>query len=146
MAEDVLTMALEALPHGPEFRFIDALVALDPGRSGRATYQVRGDEPFLAGHFPGQPLMPGVILVEAVAQLAGVIAQSDPAVAPLPDLRLAAVRSARITGSAGPGAALAIEAEVVARLGRLIQASGRVIHEGREILTAQVTLVGGGGR
>lgn len=44
---------LAALPHGPEFRFVDALDALDPGKSAVARYRVRGDEAFLAGHFPG---------------------------------------------------------------------------------------------
>lgn len=79
-----LVQALRALPHGPEFRFLDRLLALDPGRSGRAEYTLRGDEPFLRGHFPGQPLLPGVLLIEAAAQLAGVVAQSDPDVPPWP--------------------------------------------------------------
>jgi len=95
--------ALSFLPHGPEFRFLDRLLRLDPGRSGEGEYQVRGDEPFLKGHFPGQPLFPGVLLVEAAAQLAGVVAQSDPNIQPLPDLKLTALRSVKILGSARPG-------------------------------------------
>jgi 3-hydroxyacyl-[acyl-carrier-protein] dehydratase len=144
LTKEALAKALASLPHGPEFRFLDALLALEPGRSGRATYRLRGDESFLAGHFPGDPLMPGVILIEAVAQLAGVVAQSDPATERLPDLRLAAVRSARLSGTVGPGATIVIEAALAGRLGTLIQATGRVIHEGREILSTQVTLAGGG--
>jgi len=69
--------ALQRLPHGPEFRFIDRLIELEPGKRGVGQYTVRGDEPFLRGHFPGEPMMPGVLLVEAAAQLAGVLAQSD---------------------------------------------------------------------
>ena len=68
-----MTDALSFLPHGPEFRFVDRLSALEPGASGAAEFTLRGDEPFLRGHFPGEPLMPGVLLVEAVAQLAGVV-------------------------------------------------------------------------
>ena len=63
---------------------------------------MRGDAPFLRGHFPGQPLFPGVLLVEAGAQLAGVVAQSDPGAAPLADLRLTALRAVKITGTAQP--------------------------------------------
>ena len=58
---DLFVHALQHLPHGPEFRFLDHLVALDPGKSGAGDYTVRGDEPFLAGHFPDQPLFPGVL-------------------------------------------------------------------------------------
>ncbi len=61
------------LPHGPEFRFVDAVDAHEPGESIEARYRVTGDEPFLAGHFPGNPVLPGVIQIEALAQ-AGAIA------------------------------------------------------------------------
>jgi len=133
---------LEALPHGPEFRFLDSVRALVPGRSGVATYRVRGTEPFLAGHFPGRPIVPGVILIEAVAQLAGVVAQSDPSIARLDDLRLSAVRSAKIFATAGPGAVLEISAEIAGRLGPLIQAIGSITAEGITLLTTQITLSG----
>ena len=91
----IMHAALLTLPHGPAFRFVDALDALVPGRSGAARYLLRGDEAFLDGHFPGAPLMPGVLLIEALAQLGGIIAQSDPDIPPLPDLRLAAVHNAK---------------------------------------------------
>lgn len=78
------TLALAALPHGPEFRFLDRLLTLEPGRCGTVEFARRGDEGFLRGHFPGEPLLPGVLLIEAAAQLAGVVAQSDPAHPPLP--------------------------------------------------------------
>ena len=73
-----LQRALNLLPHGADFRFLDRLTKLDPGQSGAGEYRVRGDEPFLRGHFPGEPMFPGVLLAEAAAQLAGVVAQSDP--------------------------------------------------------------------
>jgi len=64
---------IELLPHRPPFRFVDAVDALDPGVSVTARYVVTGDESFLAGHFPGNPVFPGVIQLEALAQ-AGAIA------------------------------------------------------------------------
>ncbi|MGH7971808.1 MAG: 3-hydroxyacyl-ACP dehydratase FabZ family protein, partial [Limisphaerales bacterium] len=85
--DDALAKPLELLPHGPGFRFVDQLLALEPGRSGTAEYRLKGDEPFLSGHFPGQPMFPGVLLVEAGAQLSGIVAQSDPAIVPLANLR-----------------------------------------------------------
>lgn len=138
-----MTQALAALPHGPEFRFLDRLVELDPGRRGVGEYQVRGETPFLRGHFPGAPLLPGVLLIEAAAQLAGVVAQSDPVHTPLAGLKLTAVRQAKITGSVRPGEVLILRAEVVGRLGGLVQA--RVEAEARgigRVLTAEITLSG----
>src|SRR5947199_7192995 len=102
--------ALKFLPHGPEFRFLDRLLNLEPGKSGAGEYAVRGNEPFLRGHFPGQPLFPGVLLVEAAAQLVGVVAQSDPQVPPLPGLRLTALRGVKILGTAKPGEVIRLEA------------------------------------
>src|SRR5207247_9933608 len=102
MNED-LTAALDLLPHGSEFRFLDRLLSLEPGKSGAGEYAVRGDEPFLRGHFPGRPMMPGVLLVEAAAQLAGVVAQSDQAIPPLPGPKLTASRGGKIRGTATPG-------------------------------------------
>ena len=117
--------ALSFLPHGPEFRFLDRLVRLDPGRNGEGEYLVRGDEPFLKGHFPGEPMFPGVLLVEAAAQLAGVVAQSDPGIPALPGLKLTALRSVKITGTARPGETIRIAAEITGRLGNLVQAAAK---------------------
>ena len=142
MDEAQLQAALAQLPHGAEFRFVDRLLELDPGKSGVGEYRVRGDEPFLRGHFPGEPLMPGVLLVEAAAQLAGVVAQSDPALIPLPGLKLTALRSVKILGSARPGEMLRIEAQITGRLGKLIQAQGRVLANNEVLLNADLCLAG----
>ena len=134
--------ALAHLPHGREFRFIDRLVELDPGKSGKAEFTLRGDEPFLRGHFPGEPLMPGVLLIEAAAQLAGVVAQCDPALSPLPGLKLTAVRNAKVLGSAHPKETISLEAVVTGRLENLVQASATADVNGKRILEATITLSG----
>lgn len=133
---------LEFLPHGPEFRFLDKVTHLTPGKEGIAEYRVRGDEPFLRGHFPGDPIFPGVLLVEAAAQLAGVVAQSDPAIPPLPGLKLAALRGVKILGAARPGDVIQIEARLLARLGKLIQAQAQGRIGEKLILQAELTLSG----
>src|SRR5438874_13705034 len=116
-----LTDPLRHLPHGPEFRLLERILTLDPGKSGSGEYTVRGDEAFLRGHFPGEPLFPGVLLVEAAAQLAGTVAQSDPEIPPLPGLKLTALRSVKIVGTAKPGEVLRVEARITGRLANLIQ-------------------------
>lgn len=137
-----LDAALRLLPHGPEFRFVDRLLELVPGRSGVGEFRLRGDEPFLRGHFPGHPLMPGVLLIEAAAQLAGIVAQTDPEVGPLDDLKLTAIRAAKITGSARPGETVRIVARVTGRLGPLIQAEAEVTQGARPVLTTTLALSG----
>ena len=139
---DLLQEALKLLPHGPEFRFVDRLLSLAPGREGVGEYLVRGDEPALCGHFPGEPIFPGVLLVEAAVQLAGVVAQSDPAVPPLPGLKLAALRAVKILGTARPGEGLQIEARITGRLGALVQARAKASVTGRVVLTGELTLSG----
>ncbi len=68
---------VDVLPHRPPFLFVDSVDACDAGESVRARYRVTGDEPFLAGHFPGNPVFPGVLQLEALAQAGAVALLSD---------------------------------------------------------------------
>ncbi|MES2996549.1 MAG: 3-hydroxyacyl-ACP dehydratase FabZ family protein [Verrucomicrobiota bacterium] len=135
-------MSLSSLPHGPSFRFIDRVISLDPGRSGTAEYHIRGDESFLPGHFPGNPILPGVILIEMIAQLGGIVAQSDETIPPLSNLRLTAVSAAKILGAAVPGETLTITATVEGRLGNLIQIYGEVSSSQNPLAKGKLTLSG----
>lgn len=135
--------ALESLPHGDGFRFIDQLTKLDPGLFGEGQYRVKGTEPFLEAHFPGRPLVPGVILVEALAQLGGVVAQSDPNIRPMADLRLTAMKNVKIFDTAEPGELLCMKTRISGRLGNLIQVHAESRREDESMLvSAQITLSG----
>lgn len=87
-------------------------------------------------------MMPGVILIEAIAQLGGVVIQTDREHLPMSDVRLTGVRAAKILGAAVPGDLLEIRAKVEGRLGGLAQIEGAVSISGTPLVTAKVTLSG----
>ena len=136
--------ALRLLPHGPEFRFVDRLLSLTPGKAAVGEYLVRGDEFYLRGHLPGERIFPGVLLIEAAAQVAGVVAQNDPAFPRLAGLKLTAVRAVKILGSARPGETIRLEASLTGRLGLLVQAKASAFIGGTMVMTAEFTLSGTG--
>ncbi len=63
-------MMIDRLPHRPPFLFVTEVVCADPA-AFEAAWHVEGSEEFLRGHFPGNPIVPGVLIVEALAQVAG---------------------------------------------------------------------------
>lgn len=70
----MLTRTLDNLPHREPFRFVSSIRELEAGQRGVGVWRVAGDEDFFAGHFPGNPVLPGVLLAEALAQLSGLVA------------------------------------------------------------------------
>lgn len=69
---------IDVLPHRPPFLFVTAVTAVEPGESAEGRWELTGSEPFFAGHFPGRPTLPGVLMVEALAQLGGYAVLRDP--------------------------------------------------------------------
>lgn len=63
----------EVIPHRPPFLLVDRILEMVPGKGGRGLKNVTANEPYFAGHFPGKPIMPGVLQLESMAQVASVI-------------------------------------------------------------------------
>ena len=76
-----ITEIMNILPHRYPFLLIDRILELEPGKSARGLKNVSINEPFFAGHFPGHPIMPGVLIIEAMAQVGGVLAFKSAGVA-----------------------------------------------------------------
>lgn len=104
---------MATLPHRYPFLLIDRITALDPGKSITAVKNVTINEPFFQGHFPGRPIMPGVLIIEAMAQAGGVLGHVTLGdVEPRPLFFLASIANARFRRTVLPGDQLEIRVDV----------------------------------
>jgi 3-hydroxyacyl-[acyl-carrier-protein] dehydratase len=72
-----LPRPVDVLPHRPPFLFVDEVTRLEPGTSATGTWALNGEEWFFAGHFPGRPTLPGVLMCEAIAQVGAIAVLTD---------------------------------------------------------------------
>jgi 3-hydroxyacyl-[acyl-carrier-protein] dehydratase len=123
------------LPHREPFVFIDTVVEVEAGRSAVCSKRFGPEEAFFRGHFPGNPLVPGVILTEAAAQTAG-IAAGRPGVV----YHLSAIRGMKFLRAVLPGSLVEFSAVKTAEAGGLAQfqvtarVDGEVVAEGVIVL------------
>lgn len=78
MPDRTLPAPTDLLPHRPPFLFVDEILDLVPGEWARARWHVDPEAWFFAGHFPGNPILPGVVMIEALAQTGALAALADP--------------------------------------------------------------------
>jgi 3-hydroxyacyl-[acyl-carrier-protein] dehydratase len=110
----------DVLPHRPPFLFVDELVAVEPGTSAAGRWHLTGDEAFFAGHFPGRPTLPGVLMVEALAQVGAVAVLLEPRyVGKLP--LFGGIDGVRFRRQVEPGETLDLQVE----MGRLSARAGK---------------------
>ncbi|MBS0197011.1 MAG: hypothetical protein JSR77_09650 [Planctomycetes bacterium] len=112
---------LAALPHAEPFRFVSELTALEPLRNGNGVWNVSGREAFFAGHFPGEPIVPGVLIAESLAQLCGLVVFGGAGTTGVPGkpARLAQI-DVKILAAVRPPARLELAAKLVRDLGQLV--------------------------
>ena len=125
------------LPHRPPFRFVDAVDALEPGATVVARYRVTGDEAFLAGHFPGNPIFPGVLQLEALAQAGAIAVLADERFAGKLPL-FGGVEEARFRRMVKPGERIDLAVEIERLSGRGGWGRGVATVDGAECCRARL--------
>jgi 3-hydroxyacyl-[acyl-carrier-protein] dehydratase len=129
---------LTRLPHGESFRFVSRVTQIKEGQSASGVWALTGKEPFFAGHFPGRPVVPGVLLIEALAQLSG-LSGNWPANA---EVRLAHA-DVRFEQGVVPPAEIVLESRFVREMGTLRQYEVWATLRGAAVARGTVALGGG---
>ena len=131
---------IDWLPHRPPMRLVEELVDLVPGESARARRLAHPSDWYFQGHFPGDPVVPAVALIELLAQTGGLAAASDGDSLEGRTLRVAAVGPFRFPSGARPNQILEAVARVVGRMGGVIKIEGEVTADGVRVAAGSVTL------
>lgn len=129
---------MEIIPHRQPFMLLDTIEELEPGTKAVARKCVSYNEPFFAGHFPQEPVMPGVLIIEALAQAGAV------AILSVPENKgktayFAAINSAKFKGKVVPGDVLTLETEIIKIKGPIGIGSAKAYVDGKLVTQAELT-------
>ena len=130
---------LEILPHRYPFLLIDRIVEFEPKKRAVAIKNVTFNEPFFQGHFPGYPIMPGVLVVEAMAQAGGIIMMAE-----IPDREkklvvFTSIDSVKFRRPVTPGDQLRLEVDVLSFKTRAGRIKGKAYVDGKLACEATLT-------
>ena len=126
------------LPHRYPFLLVDRIVEYEENRRMVGIKNVSINEPFFQGHFPGAPIMPGVLIIESMAQVGGVLVFKS-----LPDrdeklVFFMAIENAKFRKPVRPGDQLRVEMEIVRVRGRIGKLKGRTYVDGQLVAQAEI--------
>ena len=118
------------LPHRPPFLLVDRIVELEPHKRIVGIKNVTMNEPFFVGHFPNFPVMPGVLIIEAMAQTGGVLALRDESDYADRLVLFAAIERAKFRRPVVPGDQMRMELEVLSRRATFCRMQGKCFVDG----------------
>ncbi len=129
---------MEIIPHRQPFMLIDTIEELEPGKKAVAKKCVTYNEPFFAGHFPSEPVMPGVLIIEALAQTGAVailsVEENKGKIA-----YFAAINHAKFRGKVIPGDVLILETEITKMKGPIGIGNAKASVNGQVVASAELT-------
>lgn len=128
---------MKKLPHRYPFLLVDRIIAMEPNVSITGIKNVTINEPFFQGHFPGQPIMPGVLIIEAMAQVGGVLAFSTHTDANT--VFFMSIEKAKFRKPVVPGDQLKMELRVTHQRGNVWKLSGVAKVEDKVVAEADLT-------
>ena len=133
---------MDIIPHRQPFLLVDTIEELEPGVKAVGKKCVSYNEPYFAGHFPGEPVMPGVLIVEALAQVGAVAILSQP------DFKgktayFGSINSAKFKQKVVPGDVLTLETEIIKTKGPIGVGSAKAYVDGKLAVQAELTFAVG---
>ena len=134
---------MEIIPHRQPFLLIDTIEEVEEGKRAVGKKCVSYNEPFFAGHFPGEPVMPGVLIIEAMAQVGAVAILSRPENKGK-TAYFAGINNAKFKNKVLPGDVLELELEIIKEKGPIGIGKGTARVNGKLAASAELTFAIGG--